>query len=840
MLPWLGVTLRSHLDNGSATAIATTFADYLRGVPPLALVAVGMVAGDALAGPGCAIPALLPAVGCGVAGFCLFQSNPAWRRCALLLLALSLAHIRADWVYRPQFASTHVAAAPQRTPLWIEALLADDPEAHGSRSRLLLDVTRLDDGGGWRAAHGYVWLTIERPQEAWQAGDIIQARLSLRRPRNFGNPGEFDYEGYLARRGVYVTAFANDDTAMRPAGHRLDRRVSRWLRHWRRDVGALLRRTLPEPQAGVLAALIVGTDGGLPRDLRAAFSRAGVSHVLSISGLHVALVAGTGYAVFRWLLGRSRWLLLAGNVPKLAAGWSAIPVLLYAGIAGSNIATIRSVVMILVVAFAVLVDRQRHFIASLALAAILILLSSPGAARDISFQLSFAAVLGLVWGMQRFWPWWLRWEEERLVRLRGRPARGRITRIWRPLAVSAVVSLSALAATTPLTALHFNQVCLVAPLANAVVVPLLGSLAVGLGLLAALLLPLYEPLAQGCAAIAGPIVWLGLRCVHMFAALPYAAVRVVTPTALEIALLYTGMAASLWLSGQPRRRVLAVVTLLACGDATWWYAERYHRPDMRITFLSVGQGDSAVVEFPGAEVMVIDAGGGRGDAFDIGERVIAPFLWSRKIGRVDYLVLSHAEWDHYGGFAFLVSHFAPREFWSNGADATTAAFARLQQLLTDGGVRRMALHRGDARQIGRVRATIHAPASRAEHASANNRSLVLALALGDTQALFTGDIERRGEEDLVSAVATALRSAIVKVPHHGSATSSTPRFLDAAAPRHAIVSAGFANRFRFPHVAVARRYTARGCRLWRTDLDGAVRVRLNERGVLEIAGGRRR
>jgi competence protein ComEC len=301
-----------------------------------------MVVGDGLAGSGKALSPLWAAAGSGVAGFCLLPPDPVRRRLALLLLALTLAYARAEQVYRPHFPLDHVALVSQRMPLWIEAVLAEEPEAHGSRTRVLLDVRRLDGGDGWRPAQGRVWLTLEDMTEAWQAGDVVQAHLSLRRPRNFGNPGEFDYEGYLARRGVYVTAFAEDDTAMLLAGHVLDNPVPAWLRQWRRNVGALIRRTVPEPQAGVLGALIIGTDGALPRELRTAFSRAGVSHVLSISGLHVALVGGAGYAVFRWLLARSRWLLLTFNVPKLAAGLSVIPVLLYAGIAGSNVATIRA------------------------------------------------------------------------------------------------------------------------------------------------------------------------------------------------------------------------------------------------------------------------------------------------------------------------------------------------------------------------------------------------------------------------------------------------------------------------------------------------------------------
>lgn len=817
----------------SWVAVAGRLCQTIADLPLLIAAAAGLVIGDVLAGHVHELSLPIAAITASLGSVLLAWPGAGSRRVGLLLIAGTAASLHADRVYRPHFGSDHIARAPMHAPLHLEGVLSADPESGPARIRLQLTAERIDSGEGWRTVRGAVLVTLEHVQQRWTAGDRLRARLVLRRPHNLGNPGEFDYEGYLARRGIYVTAFAQDDAAFDRLG-RADTGRLEWLARWRRGVGALFARTLPAPEAGVLGALIVGTETALPRPLRTAFSRAGVSHVLSISGLHVALVAGAGYACLRWLLARSRRLLLIVNVPKVATALSVIPVLLYAGIAGSNVATTRSVIMILVFVAALLVDRQRHLVVSLAVAAIVILVWSPGAALDISFQLSFAAVLGLVWGMERFWPWWIAWEERRLVRLRGWRAR-----LGRPLAVYCVVSVTALAATVPLTALHFNQISLIAPLANTVVVPLLGSASVGLGLIAALAYLISEPLAHYCVLLAGPFVTLGVWAVQCFAALPYASVRVVTPSAIELALSYAALIALVRWAGRTRIVALGLLLIFGVADAIWWYVERYHRDSLRITFLSVGQGDSAVVEFPGSAVMVIDAGGLRGEAFDLGERVIAPFLWSRKIAHVDYLVLSHPEWDHYGGFSFLAAHFSPREFWSSGASAPTDHFVSLQQLLSANGVWQVALHRGDQRKIGDVQLTVVSPPQRAPAFSRNDQSLVLRLGFSGRRVLFPGDIERSAEEDLVTLGAGALESEVLKVPHHGSDSSSTDPFLAAVAPWYAIISAGFENRFRFPHSRVLERYAQHHCRLARTDLDGAVLVQISRSGAIDVQTDRR-
>ena len=820
------------LRSGSVQLVRALAAGLAR-TPPLIVAALGALSGDAVAAAGWR-PHAGVAVACAAgAALGLVLAPPPWRRLVTAALFAVGCAVAATRTYAPTLAADHIARAPTRTPLQVEGVVADDVPGTGQRARMLLDVDRVDDGAGWRAAHGRMRLTLRTAHRTWRIGDRVRVSASLRHPRNFGNPGEFDYVAYLARRRIYVTAFVDDDAHVALLGSATTGGFGRF-QQWRRGVGGLFRDTLGSREAAVLSALIIGTDATLPADLRDAFSRAGVSHVLSISGLHIGLVASAGYAVFRWLLTRSEWLLLTAHVPKLAVALSVAPVLAYAAIAGGNVATVRAVIMVLVFLGAVLVDRERDLLVSLATAAVLILLSAPGSTADISFQLSFAAVLGLTIGLERFWPWWQAWEERRLLRLRG----GRM-RLWRMVALSAAVTVSALAATMPLTAYHFNQLSLVAPLANAVVVPILGSAAVGLGLLAALLWPLSAGAASVLTWTAGWCVALGVRLVEGLAALPAAAVRVVTPTGLELALVYGTLLGAVRLRGRRRSATLAVLAALAVADGTAWWWDRYHRADLRITFLSVGHGDSAVIEFPGSAVMVLDGGGSGDGSFDPGVRVIAPFLWSRKIARVDHLVLSHPQADHFGGLGFLATQFAPHEFWSNGAQPEATRYRAFLHDVTRAGLQQYRLRRGDHRRIGPVEIDTLWPDSVLPDAgpsvaNINDQSLVLRFTYAGTRVLFAGDIGTRPEKALVTCCGDALRADVLKVPHHGSDTSSTPAFLDAVAPRTAVVSSGTQDRFHLPRPAVLARYAARRCRVWRTERDGAVTLRIGADGHVDV------
>ncbi|MGH7962299.1 MAG: ComEC/Rec2 family competence protein, partial [Candidatus Binatia bacterium] len=251
-----------------------------------------------------------------VAWFCGGRKLAALVGC--LLFAFSLANVALQRVIVARFPPEHLRhlALPQQVTL--EGWLFREPERFPHRGRLYLEALRVWQEGTPRPATGKILVTVRSLSGPWQYGDMLRLPLRLRAPRNFHTPGSFDYEGYLARQGIYLSAFLWDDAAIERTGA-YGSQVRGWIEQARRTIGAFFDAQLDKQTAAVLRALIIGDQGRLSKDLREAFSRAGVAHVLSISGLHIALVAAVAYGAWWWLLGRSRYLLLAFTMPKLAA-----------------------------------------------------------------------------------------------------------------------------------------------------------------------------------------------------------------------------------------------------------------------------------------------------------------------------------------------------------------------------------------------------------------------------------------------------------------------------------------------------------------------------------------
>jgi competence protein ComEC len=812
---------------------------------PIYAVATAVVAGDALGNFHFTIslwPALL------VAAFALGAMLAARPKlglvCSYVAIALA-ANAAVANVLAPPHSEHSVTSMVEGSRVTIEGSVYREIEREAYGDRLYLKVERAaEQGKPMLPSVGNVRIAV-LGGGVFSLGDEIHLSARIHFPRNYGNPGEFDYVSLMARDGIDATMTASKNLLGSPRfqiiGHR-SRFPASQIESIRTHIGEFFDRNLGYPENAEMRALVIGDQGEIGDPLRQTFARTGLAHLLVISGLHLSIVAAAMFALARLAMMLLPGLANRGYANKVAALAAIIAVCSYASIAGHHVSTARALVMVLAYMLAVAIDRSREAIASLALAAIVICIALPGSTADIGFQLSFASVIAIVLGMRRFAAWFAR--RKRLGMLRGEPTSVR----WRYLEAGAgylAVSFWAMVGTAPLTAYHFNQFAIVGIAANAVVVPIMAFGATISGLIAAALSFISEPLARPILLFGANALAAGNWLAAWFVDWPFAWFRIFTPTILELTIAYAFQ--MLWLLaplavaitakrsrdgavGDPaslpkfrwRGRCAIALAVVLMIDAGYWTYDRFFNPDLRVTFLSVGEGDGAVVRFPGSRVMVIDAGGSYG-GFDAGERIVAPYLWSQKIMRVDYLALSHPDLDHFGGLDFIAMNFAPQSFWTTTVPSLDVSYARLMDDLERANIPIVQVRdAAPVASIGGVAiSSLNGDTGVAR--SHNNSSMVLRFNYGSTSILFTGDIESAGERAMLEKRAD-LHATILKVPHHGSATSSTAAFIAAVRPRAAVISDGYLNNFHFPAPAVVARYVESGAVLLRTDLDGAVTI----------------
>jgi len=676
-------------------------------------------------------------------------------------------------------------------------------------------------------------LNVPAPAPAFRVGDRVRLRTTLHPPRGFGNPGSFDPGRFLARQGVFLVGnIAGADEIVRREGRGGNPGLNR-VQEIRQRMADFMDAGGYGESGEILKALVVGVRAGLPEDLWQDFSRTGTVHLLCISGLHFAIVAAIFFFLVRFLLSRSSYLLLRFNLFRVSAWISIIPVIFYLLVAGANLPTLRAAIMILAYQVAMIFGRERDVYSALLLAAFLILIIFPTSLLEASFVLSFGSVLAILYLVPRLAAFFrsdpdLFYLEEpsRFRRFRGR------------IGSLALVSLAASLGTMPLVARYFNQVSLVGIPANLVLVPWLSFLSLPLGLLAGFLHFGLPGPARFLLDISAWLIQLSLGVVRFFSHLPGAWFRVTTPTLPEVGLLYLAVLsfAHLKKSKWPRLILPAALVLLVLDQAYWTIKPRFER-DLRVTVLEVGQGDAILIELPAGKRILLDGGGMEESDFDPGEKIVAPFLWAKKIRRLDYVVNSHPHFDHFGGLRFIAREFSVGEVWKNPQDSPAREYREFLEIIRD---RKLPLRIVDASfpgmEIGGVRLEfLNPPAPGSEAALAlgddqNENSLVLRLSFGETHLLFAADILARAEARLVENK-SPLAADVLKVPHHGGKASSTPAFLAAVHPRAAVFTTGPESGFRHLSREVLERYEAVGARIYRTDQTGAVTIRSNGRRI---------
>ncbi len=748
------------------------------------------------------LPGAVLLAGAGVLGAAFFAG--AWRRPLLAIPGAALIGFCWAGGWATHRLADELPSANEGRDVEIVGVVAGLPQRFENGVRFDFDVEHSSLVVPSRIS--LAWYRGWRPQDddefhflpAIRAGERWRLTVRLKRPHGNMNPHGFDWEAWLFERGIRATGYVRKaDGNQRLAG--LVATPGYLIERWRQNVRGHFQSALGDaPYAGVLTALAIGDQRAIEPELWRMFARTGVTHLLSVSGLHVTMIAGLA----AWLAGlawrRSSWLMLRLPAQKAAAAAGFLAALIYCLLAGFAVPAQRTLYMLAVVALALWSGRTTAVSRVLALALLLVLLLDPWAVLAAGFWLSFGAV-GLLFYVGA-----------------GRLGEGHWLAHWGRAQWAVTIGM------VPALLALFQQFSLVSPIANAIAIPVVSLLVTPLALIGSL--PLGEP-----------VLWLAhwltewlMRLLHWLSSSGWAVWQQQAPPAWAVALGLAGVGWLLLPRGFPARWVGAV----ALVPLVTMPVERPAPGELVVRMLDVGQGLAVHVQTAGHDLLY-DTGPAFSADADSGNRIIVPFLRAIGVRRLDALVVSHQDKDHEGG-AGAVLDAVPTGLLLSSVPRThpLAATPLPHRRCAD----------GEAWEWDGVRFEMLHPVE-ADYASArksNALSCVLKVSAPGGALLLTGDIEAKEEAALLGRHGDWLAADVLLPPHHGSRSSSSAEFLAGVSPRLTLVSAGYRNRFGHPAPEVVERLQKSGVAIRRTDAEGALTLRFGRDDISVTAERRER
>ncbi len=615
-------------------------------------------------------------------------------------------------------------------------------------------------------------------KEVLKAGQYWQFTVKLKRPHGGFNPFGFDYERFLFAQGIGATGYIRKPKPILI----LEKNKTNNISVWRQQIADKFKQLIGvNDNLGLIQALSIGDYSQIKNQQWDLLRKTGTNHLLSISGLHIGLVAGIVFFFTRKLWTWTGFLNCSAST--FAALNSLVAATFYAALAGFSIPTQRALMMLIVTM--ILIISQRHLLQSrsLALALLLVLLFNPLAVLSNGFWLSFSAV-GII----------LYCSSKRLGKARW------YVRIFK---IHLILALGL----SPLSLLFFQQVSIISPLANFIAIPWVGFIIVPLILVAVLVMFWLPWIAVQLLTFADINLSLLFECLQKLADLSFSTMSHPQPSLLAILLASVAVLLLFAPKGIPGRH-LALILLLPL-----LFVKQKHlkEGEFSVNLLDVGQGLATVVQTAN-HLLVFDTGAKYSENFNMGKVVLLPYLQGIGVSKIDRLIISHGDNDHIGGMQALIENIAIGDIYSS------ITGENIKNCLT-----------GQQWQWEGVQFKILSP--RLPHFnSKNNNSCVLKIKSIYGSALLTGDIEARAERSLLNYSLVDLKSDVLIAPHHGSKTSSTIGFLQQVDPKWILIPVGYRNRFHHPHFSVLKRYQQQGYQWFSTAKGGALQVFMTQEG----------
>ena len=626
-------------------------------------------------------------------------------------------------------------------------------------------------------------------------GDSLYIEGEFKKPEEARNYKGYNYKQYLKTKKIIGTVELEKAKILKSSNGSFIHNIQKYIKD-------TINGTLTDEEGNLLLAILLGDKDKLSEDIQESFKTSNLSHMLAVSGAHVSyIILGLTYVLQNSIIGKKN-----GKIVCIFF------LLVFMAITNFTPSVTRACIMAVLTLFSGIVYRKSDVYTNISVAALITLIFNPYSLLDLGFQLSYGGTIGIIIFIKR---------------IQEKKSNSKVVNYIKQMAL---VSIYANIIIIPIMMYHFNTVSLTFIISNIMASPILGIIVIN-GFLFIITSITVKPLTRLIAIFIKPILSILIKISQICSKLPFSNILVVTPYMFNVISYYAIILYCIKSKKNNKCKIIIclLIVLILINFIIYIFPQ-----NLRIFFIDVGQGDSTLIITPDKKTVLVDGGGS--DSFDVGEKVLLPYLLDRRILKVDYVLISHFDTDHCGGILTIMEKVKVKNIIISEQAEHSENYERFKKLMIHKKIRLIEVKKGDKIKIGRYSEfKILFPTSRLlSENPLNNNSIVAQFNYNNFKMLFTGDIEKLAEQQILKTEKAEIRADILKVAHHGSKTSSIPEFIKAVRPKIALIGVGKNNTFGHPNQQTIKNLENIKCRIYRTDLQGEIIIKIDQKGRMNV------
>lgn len=626
-------------------------------------------------------------------------------------------------------------------------------------------------------------------------GDSLYIEGEFKQPEEARNYKGYNYKQYLKTKKIIGTVELEKAKILKSSNGSFIHNIQKYIKD-------TINGTLTDEEGNLLLAILLGDKDKLSEDIQESFKTSNLSHMLAVSGAHVSyIILGLTYVLQNSIIGKKN-----GKIVCI------IFLLAFMAITNFTPSVTRACIMAILTLFSSIIYRKSDVYTNISVAALITLIFNPYSLLDLGFQLSYGGTIGIIIFIKR---------------IQEKKSNSKVINYIKQMAL---VSIYANIIITPIMMYHFNTVSFTFIISNIMASPILGIIVIT-GFLFIIASITVKPLTRLIAIFIKPILSILIKISQICSKLPFSNILVVTPYMFNVISYYAIILYCIKSKKNNKCKIIIclLIVLILINFIIYIFPQK-----LRIFFIDVGQGDSTLIITPDKKTVLIDGGGS--DSFDVGEKVLLPYLLDRRILKIDYVLISHFDTDHCGGILTIMEKVKVKNIIISEQAEHSENYERFKKLMINKKIRLIEVKKGDKIKIGRYSEfkILFPPSRLLSENPLNNNSIVAQFNYNNFKMLFTGDIEKLAEQQILKTEKAEIRADILKVAHHGSKTSSIPEFIKAVRPKIALIGVGKNNTFGHPNQQTIKNLENIKCRIYRTDLQGEIIIKIDQKGRMNV------